>query len=268
MELKVFSPEKAEVGKKKLPQQFSELVRLDVIKRAVEAIDSNNRQPYGANPRAGLNVSADVSRRRRAYRGSYGRGISRVPRKVMSRSGTQFNWVGAQAPGTVGGRRAHPAKAEKIWSVKINDKERKKAIRSALAATVKKDIVAERGHNVPEGYPFLISADFEKIDKAKNFKQALEKLGLKEELGRSSKKTVRAGKGKSRGRKYRKRTGPLIVVSGKCSLLKAGTNLPGVDIVEVNKLNAKLLAPGSTLGRLTLLTDGAIEKLSKEKLFI
>ncbi len=256
------------MGTKKLPAQFSEPVRSDVIKRAVEAIDSHNRQPYGAHPRAGLHVSADVSRRRREYRGSYGRGISRVPRKVLSRSGTQFNWVGAQAPGMVGGRRAHPAKASKIWSSKINDKERKKAIRSALAASVDKKIVAERGHKLPEGYPFLLSNDFEGFDKTKLIQQALTKLGLTDELTRSSQKKVRAGKGKLRGRKYKRRIGPLIVVSGKCKLLAAGTNLPGVDVIEVNKLNAQLLAPGSEPGRLTLLTDSAVERLSKEKLFL
>ena len=49
-----------------------------------------------------------------------------------------MNWVGAFAPGTVGGRRAHPPKSEKIWSKKINKKENAKAIRSAISATLLK----------------------------------------------------------------------------------------------------------------------------------
>ena len=104
MELKILSPQNAEVGKKKLPKQFEEPVRADLIKRAVEAIQSHNRQQYGADPRAGLKHSADLSKRRRKYRGSYGHGISRVPRKITSRRGDQFNWTAAIVPGVVIGR--------------------------------------------------------------------------------------------------------------------------------------------------------------------
>ena len=53
---------------------------------------------------------------------------------------------GAEAPNTVGGRRAHPPKAEKEWELKINSKERKKAFRSALAATAQESYVSARGH--------------------------------------------------------------------------------------------------------------------------
>ena len=58
----------------------------------------------------------------------------------MWRRGTQFMWVGALAPGTVGGRKAHPPKASKIWNLKINKKERAKAIRSALGGSAKESI--------------------------------------------------------------------------------------------------------------------------------
>ena len=42
----------------------------------------------------------------------------------MSRSGTRLNFTGAFAPGTVGGRRAHPPKAEKNWQEKVNKKDK------------------------------------------------------------------------------------------------------------------------------------------------
>jgi len=71
-----------------------------------------------------------------------------------------------------------------------------------------------------------------------------------------------------RGRKYKTRKGPLLVVSKECKLLKSAKNIPGLDVVEVSKLNAELLAPGTTMGRLTLFTEAAIEKLEKEKLFM
>jgi len=251
----------------RIPEQFNEEYHPNLIKRAVLTLQSNKRQPYGAKPKAGLRASARISKRRHDYRGCYGHGISRVPRKVTWRRGTQFGWVGAVIPGTRGGRKAHPPKAEKNWSKKINIKEKRKAIRSAMSATLNLDLVKARNHIIPKDYPFIIESKIEDSQKTKELKQIFEILGLKEELKRVEVKKVRAGKGKSRGRKYRKKIGPLIVVSSNCKLKKAGTNIPGVEIIEVNKLNAELLAPGTQAGRLTLFTDKAIERLEKEKLF-
>lgn len=267
MELTIRSPANAEEGKKRLPAQFAEPVRPDLIKRAVEAIWSHERQPYSSDPRAGKKASAKLSRRRRDYRGGYGHGISRVPRKILSRNGTNMFWVAAFAPGTVKGRRAHPPVASKVWEQKINDKERRKAIRSALAATMTKTVVAARGHALPEHYPFIISNAFEALDKTQTVEDALTKLGLEHELVRASKKKVRPGKGKSRGRRYRTSTGPLIVVAGDCKLLRAAKNIAGIDVREVSTLNASVLAPGTVPGRLTLFTSNAIDKLTKERLF-
>lgn len=267
MELTVRSPENVEEGKKKLPVQFAEPVRADLIKRAVEAIWSHARQPYSADPRAGKKASAKLSRRRRDYRGSYGHGISRVPRKILSRNGAQMYWVAAFAPGTVKGRQAHPPVAGKVWAQKINDRERRKAIRSALAATLDKRLVQQHGHVLPQQYPFIISNAFEALDKTKAVHEALAKLGLEQELARASRKKVRPGKGKARGRRYRTAAGPLIVVAGDCRLLKAAKNIAGIDVCDVKGLNASLLAPGAVPGRLTLFTANAIEKLSKERLF-
>ena len=249
-----------------LPEQFEEEIRPDVIRRAVLAIQANKRQPYGANTRAGKRASAKLSRRRRKYRGSYGHGISRVPRKILTRRGTNFYWVGAVAPGTVGGRRAHPPKAEKIWKQKINTKERRLAIRSALAATCVKELVEKRGH-VSKHIPIIIDSNFENVKQTKEIRESLIKIGLEKELERTSIKRIRSGKGKSRGRKYKIRKGPLIVVSGKCELQKAAKNIPGIDISIVDSINVELLAPGSEPGRLTIFTDKAINRLEKEKLF-
>jgi len=258
-------------GKKKgsieLPPQFREELRADLIKKAVLAIQSHKRQPYGASHEAGKRHSTEVPKRRRKYRGCYGKGVSRVPRKVLSRQGTYFNWVGAEAPGTVGGRKAHPPKAEKDWYEKINAKERRKAIRSAIAATAIEAIVKKRGHKVT-AVPTIIESTFEKVSKTKDVIDALSKIGLEAELERASQKKIRAGKGKMRGRKYKKKKGPLIVVSERCSLQRSALNIPGVDIINVKSLNAELLAPGCAPGRLTIWTDKAIERMAKENLFM
>lgn len=268
MKLDILDKENKVKGNKDLPKQFTEPLRKDLIRKAVSVLQKNSRQPYGTKPDAGKRASASLSRRRRKYRGSYGAGISRVPRKIMSRRGTRFNWVGAFAPGTVSGRRAHPPKASKEWGGKINKKENRKAIRSALSATVVKDLVAERGHKTPDTYPFILDSGVEGLEKTSAIKKVLQTLGLRDELRRGEEKKIRAGRGKSRGRKYKKKTSLLIVTADTCKLFDAGKNLGGVDIVKVNELNAELLAPGGEPGRMTLFTDKAIEKMEKEKLFV
>ncbi len=268
MKLKIISASNEKKKDMELPSQFGEEIRPDIILRAVLAIQSCNRQSYGASPGAGTRASAIISKRRHDYRGCYGFGISRTPRKILSRRGTRMFWVGAFAPNTVGGRRAHPPKSEKILEQKINKKERRKAIRSAIAATVVKAIVEKRGHKVPKDYPFILESKVEELKKTKEIISMLEKIGLKDELARSAVKTIRAGKGKGRARKYKKRVGPLFIVSKSCDLMKSAANIPGVDIVEVKNVNAELLAPGAVPGRLTLWSEAAIEKLGKEKMFM
>ena len=267
MKLPILDLEKKKAGEKDLPSQFSEAYRPDLIKRAVEALQNSARQAYGADPKAGMRSSSRLSKRRKNYRGSYGFGISRVNRKILSRRGTRFFWVGAFSPQTVGGRRAHAPKAEKNWEKSLNKKENQKAIRSAIAATINKSLVESRGHRVPAEYPFIISAKFEALTKTKELENVLLALGFKDELERSLIKTIRAGLGKLRGRKYKKKKGILLVVGGDCPALKAAKNIPGIDIVQVNALNVELLAPGAHPGRVAVWTEKAIEVLGKENLF-
>ena len=267
MKLNVLDLAKNKVGEIDLPSQFYEEFRPDLIQRAVSAAQSHRRQNYGASPEAGKRASAKLSRRRRDYKTSYGFGISRVPRKILSRRGTRMNWVGAFAPGTVGGRKAHPPKSIKELSKKINKKENAKAMRSAIAATLLRDVITKRGHLVPEEFPFALQDKFESLDKTKTVLDSLEKLGFANELSRAEEKSVRAGKGKSRGRKYRKKKGILIIVAKEAKISKAAANIPGIDVAEVKKLSAELLAPGGKPGRLALWTTAALDMLEKEKLF-
>ena len=251
-----------------LPEQFNETYRTDLITRAVLAIQSHKRQPYGSSPVAGKQHVTWLSRRRRDYKGSYGRGISRVPRKTLLRRGSQFYWVAALAPGTVGGRRAHPPKVEKIWAEKINEKERRKAIRSAIASTLNIDVVKIRNHILPNDWPFGIVDDIKGIEKTKELINVLTTLGFEKELERAKEKKIRAGKGKMRGRKYRRKKSLLIVIDSRDKIINAAKNIPGVDVVEVKNLNAELLSPGAHGIRLTLWTEGALKKLNDEKLFM
>lgn len=263
MKIPVVDKEKKELSKKEMPKQFTEKVREDLIYRAVITIRANLRQPYGAYDSAGMNVSAKLSRRRRDYKGSYGYGMARTPRKTLSHRGIRFNYVGALAPNTRGGRRAHPPKADRQWDKKLNIKERRKAICSALSATLVADIVKSRGHKLPKEFPFILSNDIESISKTKDVVKMLIALGFKEELDRTSAKTIRAGKGKNRSRPYRVKKSILFVVSKKCPLNKSASNISGVDIVTPDHLNADMLAPGTKPGRLTIYTEGAVDKIAE-----
>ena len=185
----------------------------------------------------------------------------------MSRNGTRMNWVGAIAPGTVGGRQGHPPSAERNWTQKINEKENRKAIRCAISATMVSELAKRRGHLIPKEFPFLLDSKIEAVSKTKEVEKILDRLGFVQELERTSKSSIRSGSGKNRGRKYHNKIGPLFVVSQDCPLLKSSKNIPGVDAVQVQNLNAELLAPGCHAGRLTLWSEGAIDILAKQNLF-
>ena len=268
MKVDMFNGKGSKGSQLALPSQFGEEVREDLIKRAVITIQANKRQPYGADVRAGKEQSTKISRRRHNYKGAYGRGVSRVPRKTILRRGTQFIWVGARAPGTVGGARAHPPKATKIWSKKINSKERLKAIRSAISATVDKQLVSEHGYSFTQTLPLVLTKDVESIKKTSELKKLLMTIGLKEDLERVLKVKIKPGRAKSRGRGKKVPVGPLVVVSGKCDLVKSARGLQGFDVCTVESLNAELLAPGAVPGRLVIWTENSIERLEKEKLFM
>jgi len=267
--IKIMTEKNTEAGSINLPTQFSEDIRDDLIQRAVLATSAAARQTYGGYGDAGMRHSSKLSRRRREYRGSYGMGISRVPRKIHSRRGRRMNWVGALSPGTVGGRRAHHPKPFAIWDQKINTIENRKAIRAALAATVDAKLVEARGHKVPKTFPFIIDSSFEEFQKTAELEAALITLGFAEELARASVVRTRAGRGKMRGRRHKTPTSILFVVSQESTkLINAVKNLPGCDVVAVHRVNAALLAPGCHAGRLTLYTKGAIERLASEGLFL
>lgn len=73
----------------------------------------------------------------------------------------------------------------------------------------------------------------------------------------------RAGKGKMRNRRRIQRRGPLIVFNKDQGLGRAFRNIPGVDMVSIDKLNLLKLAPGGHVGRFIIWTQSAFAKLDK-----
>ena len=235
-----------EDGSVDLPDVFSNTVREDLIKRAVLAAQANRKQDHGADDYAGMRTSAESP-------GS-GRGMAHVPRT---------NGQAARVPQAVGGRKAHPPKEEKDRTLDINTKERKKAIRSAIAATTDAEVVAERGHQFDDDLelPLVVSDDFEDLVKTKEVVSFLEAVGIDADIERAEEnKTIRAGQGTTRGRKYKTPKSVLFVTSDEPS--KAARNLAGADVATAAEVNAEDLAPGAHPGRLTVWTESALEEVA------
>jgi len=242
----VYNLEGGVAGEASLPVMFHAELRPDIIRRAVTAIEANKRQPYAPKSTAGMRHSVQTWGK--------GRGVSRVQRLMGSSRA-------AQSPNNVGGRRAHPPKVEKDLGKKINRKEMLRAKLAALAATSKVDLVKARGHRFSEELtvPVVVKDEFEGIGSTKEAVAALTRIGVFEDIERAKDGTsVRAGKGKMRGRRYRTPKSLLVVLSKECSGGRSLKNLPGVDVVTPNALNASVLAPGGDVGRLMVLSESAL----------
>ncbi|MEM0492392.1 MAG: 50S ribosomal protein L4 [Candidatus Thermoplasmatota archaeon] len=233
-----------------LPSIFDTEYRPDIIKKSFNVMRSNKRQPYGVYPLAGT--------RHAVASAGKGRGLSRVPRLTQGIRG-------ALAPCVVGGRRAHPPKAERNWEEKINKKERLLARASALAATANKELVLKRGHRFNEEVtlPIVVDDEFDKVKKTKDIIVLLSKIGVYKDVSRAMNgKHIRAGRGKMRGRKYRIPKS-ILIVSNNDKVTKLSSNIVGVDAVTPKDLNIEHLAPGGNAGRLTIFTYSALKTLDR-----
>ncbi|UCD20888.1 MAG: 50S ribosomal protein L4 [archaeon] len=239
-----------------LPKFFEQKIRDDLIFRAY--VSSLKHQPYGAYILAGKQSSAGKQRHRRGkWKTLAGRGVSRIPRKFIIKRGEQYYWIGTFIPGVVGGRRAHPPKAIRK-SLKINKKEKELALKCAIAATADKKCVQKKYEKkkITCVLPLVISSD-ELKKKNKEIKKFLEDL-TKIKVERVRK--VRPGKGKMRGRKYKK-SYSLLLITGNNE--KNKLNNYGIETVKAGKVSVKELASGGIPGRLTVYSEQAIQDLDK-----
>ena len=109
---------------------------------------------------------------------------------------------------------------------------------------------------------FYVEDDICSVKTTKQTREIFQNLGVYDDITRAKEgKRIRAGRGKTRGRKYKKVKGPLLVVGEDNGIKLGARNHAGVDVVTVENLNAELLAPGTHPGRLTIFTKSAVEKL-------
>ncbi|MBI4170938.1 MAG: 50S ribosomal protein L4 [Candidatus Aenigmarchaeota archaeon] len=261
MKAQMFDVAGNKAGEVELPAFFETPYRPDVIRRAVLVQQSKSRQRYGSDPLAGKRTSAHYHGSRHYRFTMMNKEMSRIPR-IHGKGAGMYAMRARFAPHAVKGRRAHPPKAEKIWARDVNQKEKLLAIRSALAAAAQLELVTKRGHATAFA-PVILVDEFENLAKTKDVLAAFAKI-IPKELVRCAKKKVRAGRGKMRGRRYKKRTGPLVIASANCKMIKAARNIQGVDAVSAANINAELLAPGTDAGRLVIATKSALGKLEEK----
>ncbi|KAI6661215.1 Ribosomal protein L4/L1 family [Oopsacas minuta] len=244
------------IGQTKLPGVFSAPIRNDIVKFVHTNIAKNKRQPYAVSFRAGHQTSAESW--------GTGRAVARIPR--VRGGGTHRSGQAAYGNMCRGGRMFAPTRIWRRWHRKVAVNQKRYAMTSALAASALPALVMARGHRIqqiPE-VPLVVSDDVQTMEKTKQAVQLLKGIGAYSDVDKVKvTKKIRPGKGKSRNRRHKLRRGPLIIYNKNKGVSRAFRNLPGVDMLSVDRLNLLQLAPGAHLGRFCIWTQSAFEKLDK-----
>jgi len=237
-----------------LPAVFKAPIRPDVVSFVHSNMAKNSRQPYAVHKHAGHQTSAESW--------GTGRAVARIPR--VRGGGTHRSGQGAFGNMCRGGRMFAPTKTWRKWHHRINQKQRRYALCSAIAASGIPALVMARGHKVesiPE-VPVVCSNAIESLTKTKQAVALLKSLNAYEDVEKSQdSKKIRAGKGKMRNRRYVMRRGPLVIYNEDHGIRQAFRNLPGLELISVDRLNLLKLSPGSHLGRFCIWSEGAFQKL-------
>lgn len=240
-----------------LPLVFSTPFRRDLIHKAWTNLNSHKFQRQGRHPTAGMDVVADTNTP------PTGQGIARIARMQGGGGGRQGQ--AGEVASTRGGRQAHPPNVNKIIYKKLNKKENKLALCSAIAATSSKEQIKSRGHHVDEidSFPIIVSNELETISKASEISKVLQSLKLAKDVERLQGRKPRSGQSLLRGRVKKIGKSVLFVTKEDKNIRKACGAIPGVESRAVKDLSVLDLSPGSEPIRLTVYTKGAIEEIGK-----
>jgi len=242
-----------------LPSVFVSPIRNDIVNYVHTLMNKNHRQAYAVKREAGHGYSAESW--------GTGRAVARIPR--ISGSGTNRSGQGAFGNMCRGGRMFAPTKTYRKWHKKISKNQRRYATVSAVAATAVPALVQARGHRIDTvaEIPLVVrDEDLKAVTKTKEAVALLSALNAADDVERvKASRHIRRGKGKTRNRRYVQRRGPLVVHEGKVSdpQIRAFRNIPGIDLVNVHRLNLLQLAPGGHLGRFVIWTESAFKALDK-----
>ena len=242
-----------------LPLVFSTSFRKDLISKSFTHLTSHKFQPQGTHPTAGMDVVA------RSNDPPTGQGRSRIA-KMRGGGGGRTGQAGGVAS-VRGGRQAHPPKVQKVIFKKLNKKENKLALCSAIAATQSKEIIKSRGHKIEnlKTFPIVISDDIESITKTKEALKILDSLNLMQDVDRLKSRKARSGKSLLRGRGAKIGKSVLFVVSNSKLLSNACGAIPGVEARAAKDLSVLDLAPGGVPIRLVVYSKSALKEIEKIK---
>eukprot|EP01057_Protomagalhaensia_wolfi_P001612 Protomagalhaensia_wolfi_Nauph_80__1611@NODE_1999_length_1249_cov_1507_533884_g1565_i0_p1_GENE_NODE_1999_length_1249_cov_1507_533884_g1565_i0NODE_1999_length_1249_cov_1507_533884_g1565_i0_p1_ORF_typecomplete_len360_score81_63Ribosomal_L4/PF00573_22/1_9e33Ribos_L4_asso_C/PF14374_6/5e21_NODE_1999_length_1249_cov_1507_533884_g1565_i01701168 len=253
----VYSIEDASVvGVCPMPEVCLSPIRPDHIRTVHTGLSKNARQAYAVKSFAGYGSSAESW--------GTGRAVARIPR--VAGGGTHRAGQGAFGNMCRGGGMFAPTKTWRRWHRKINLTEKRHAVASAIAACSVPALVMARGHRidaVPE-IPLVVGDEIEYTVKTKQAQALLKTLGCGEDVDKVVKSHhLRPGRGKARNRKYLNRLGPMIVHNTDIENLRGFTNVLGVEMCHVDRLNLLRLAPGASLGRLLIFSESAFRRLNE-----
>ncbi|HXV45617.1 MAG TPA: 50S ribosomal protein L4 [Nitrososphaera sp.] len=254
MKAKVVAVSGKDAGEIELPVVFDTPYRPEVIHKVYVNLLSHSYQRQGRYPAAGEMVSAESR--------NTGLGIARLARA----RGEGFPRAGqaAEVAGVRHGRVAHPPESWKTVYKKINHKEKRLGLCSAIAATARKELVQKRGHKIGEKVklPIIVSNEIESITKTKDLKKALIDLGVGDDIARANgTRKVQSGTARRRGRQARTGTSALIVVGNDSKMVVLSQSIAGVDVKRAKEVSVIDLAPGSKPIRLTIFSQNAVEQL-------
>merc|ERR1712144_150186 len=138
--ISVFNEQGEVSGQVTLPAVFKAPIRPDVVHFVHSNMAKNSRQPYAVHKHAGHQTSAESW--------GTGRAVSRIPR--VRGGGTHRSGQAAFGNMCRGGRMFAPTKTWRKWHRRINQKQRRYAICSALAASSIPALLMARGHVVDD----------------------------------------------------------------------------------------------------------------------
>lgn len=237
-----------------LPAVFRAPIRPDIVTFVHSEMMKNTRQPYAVSEKAGHQTSAESW--------GTGRAVARIPR--VRGGGTHRSGQGAFGNMCRGGRMFAPTKTWRRWHRKINTNQRRYALCSALASTGIPALIMSKGHRIeqiPE-VPLVISDKVEEVKKTKEAMGVLKKFKAWVDIEKvKSSRRFRAGKGKMRNRRRIQRRGPLIIYNQDNGITRAFRNIPGITLLNVDRLNLLKVAPGGHVGRFCIWTESAFKKL-------
>lgn len=237
-----------------LPAVFKAPIRPDIVSSVHSDMKKNGRQPYAVSVKAGHQTSAESW--------GTGRAVARIPR--VRGGGTHRSGQGAFGNMCRGGRMFAPTKTWRRWHRRINVNQKRYAMCSAIAATGIPSLVMSKGHRVeqiPE-VPLVLSDKVEELKKTKEAVGVLRKVKAWADIEKvKASRRFRAGVGKMRNRRRIQRRGPLVIYNQDNGITRAFRNIPGITLINVNRLNLLKIAPGGHVGRFCIWTESAFKKL-------